>query len=157
MKAGVPESRRRRAEADARSDAKRPTKDGRRRSPLADFLRAPTTSNERELVRAASNGELSVHDIQAAIASQIIATRKLLPGQGRTSPKAREEAMRHADAQRPVLVTLKQLISELREVVTEAGGGGGPVFVVELHWPEAYAAVDHGEDVRLRLPKDPAS
>lgn len=156
MKNGVPESRRRRAEAEAVEESKRPTKDGRRRSPLADFLRAPTSHNEREFIRAASNGELSGLDIQAGLAAQIVAARKLLPGQGARADrptKAQDETLKRSELMRPVLVMLKQLVEGLKDVVLERGGGGGPVFVVELHWPEQYAGSDVGEDVRTRLPQ----
>lgn len=155
MKNGVPESRKRRAEAEAREEAKRPTKDGRKRSPLADFLRAPTSAAERELIRAASNGELTALDIQAAMAAQIAAVRKLVPGQGARADrptKDQEASLKRGEALRPTFQLLKQLVEGLKDVVIERGGGGGPVFVVELHWPEEFAGDDAGEDVRTRMP-----
>lgn len=161
-KAGVPQSRKRREAAAAVEESKRPVsgakREARRASPLADFLRDPIESRERELVRAASAGELSTLDIQAALAAQIAAARKLLPGRGAKPSAAREAELADiADRHRPVHVLLKQLIEGLREVVMETGGGGGPVVVVELHWPEAYAGDDPGDDVRLRAPAEGAT
>ena len=152
-KAGVPQSRRRREGAAAVRESKAPTRDGRRKSPLADFLRDPTAHSERELARAAANGELTTLDMQAAIAAQIVAVRKMLPGRGRkpTTKQAAEQAA-VAEAQRPIHVLIKQQVEALKDVVLETVGGGGPMVVVELHWPAEYAGADQGEDVRLRIP-----
>ena len=152
-KHGVPQSRRRRAERDAEDEAKRPTESGTARSVLANHLRKPTERTETELIRAASNGELTTHDITAGIAAQIIAARKLLPAAGRRmTPENQLLAAKAADLQRPVHVLLKQLIEGMRDIVVEKGGGG-PLLIVELHWPEKYAGHDKGEDVRLRAPE----
>lgn len=153
-KAGVPQSRKRREAAKAAEEAKRPTADGKARSPLAEFLRDPTAHKERELLRAAANGELTTHDLQAGIAAQLASARKLLPGRGRKrqTPEAQRRADSARETDRQVHVLVKQLMESLKDVVLEKGSGGGPSVVVELHWPDAFAGPDRGDDVRLRAP-----
>lgn len=156
-KAGVPQSRARREAKRAADEAKAPTEHGRGRSALAEFLRDPTGHKERELIRAAANGELTAHDMQAALAAQIIGARKLLPGRGRakTKPDEVKADNERREVDRQVHVLLKQLIEGLKGVVMETPGGG-PMLLVELHWPDLYAGGDRGEDVRLRAPAPPA-
>lgn len=152
-KAGVTADRKRRSATSAKEEAKAPNEDGRRNSLLARYLRQPTANLERELVSAASNGELSTHDIQAALTAQIAAARKLLPTtKGRASAKRLLELAAISEAQRPVHVLLKQLIEALREVVMSTNGGG-TMMVIELHWPDEYAGPDAGDDVRTKPPE----
>lgn len=155
-KAGVPQSRSRREAAKAADEAKRPTEHGKARSALAEFLRDPTQHKERELIRCAANGELTTHDLQAGIAAQVIAARKLLPARGRKrqTPEAQRRADSARECDRQIYVLIKQLVESLKDVVLEKGQGGGPSMVVELHWPDEWAAPDRGEDVRLRAPTD---
>lgn len=152
-KAGVPADRKRRCAKSAKEQATEPDESGSRNSLLARFLRQPTSAVERELIRAASNGELSTHDIQAALAAQIAAARRLLPTtKGRASPQRLREMAEIAEAQRPVHVLIKQLVEALREVVMSTNGGG-TLMVVELHWPAEYATKDLGDDVRTKPPE----
>lgn len=155
-KNGVPQSRSRRDAERAREEAVSPSASGRNRSVLAEFLRDPTSHKERELVRAASNGELTAHDLQAAFAAQIIGARKLLSGRGRQKQKPediRADAARR-ETDRASHVLLKQLIEGLKGIVMESTSGGGPSVVVELHWPDEFAGADRGEDVRVRVPPE---
>lgn len=154
MKAGVPESRRRREGQRGTAEAKAadPTKT---RSVLATLLRQPTPRNAQELVRIASQGGLTTHDMQAGIAAIIAgAAQKLLKAR---KPKTGEKVASRADVEqhRQSYVLLKQLIEGLKDVVLDGGGDGGPVVLVELHWPTEFAGVDHGEDVRLRVEGTP--
>lgn len=152
-KAGVTADKKRRISTSAKESAKAPTEKGQRNSLLARLLRQPTAGLERELIRAASNGELTTHDIQAGLAAQIAAARKLLPTtKGRASPARELQLAQIADAQRPVHVLIKQLIEALREVVMSTNGGGA-LMVVELHWPAEYAGRDMGDDVPTKPPE----
>lgn len=151
-KAGVTADKKRRISTSAKDKAKAPTESGQRNSILARMLRQPTADLERELIRAASNGELTTHDIQAGLATQIAAARRMLPTTQRVSAKKLEELAQIAEAQRPVHVLIKQLIEALREVVMSTGGGGA-LMVIELHWPDEYAGKDAGDDVPTKPPE----
>lgn len=150
--AGQRQSRQRREKVAAEAAAKATNESGDARSLLAEFIRDPTSHRERALVKAAANGRLTTHDIQAAITQQVALVRGLLPGRGRKTEKSKAEALQRIETERPVHVLLKQLMDGLREVVQSAPNNGALV-VVELHWPEAYAHTDHGDHVIKKPPE----
>jgi hypothetical protein len=156
-KAGVTSDRSRREKAVALEESKRPKEGGSGRSVLAQLLRQPNANTKRALVRAASNGELTTHDLQAGVAALIADARDLLPsgkaGRKHATPEAARAAAAEAEQKRSVFVLLKQLMEGLKDVVLSAPSSGGPTVVVELHWPDAYAGVDAGEAVRTKVPE----
>lgn len=149
MKKGVGESRSRREHAKALEESKEP--DARAKaSVLAKLLRQPTSLNARELVRVASGGGLTTHDMQAGLAALIASAAELKERARKSGEHGRDSVHEH---QRAHIVLLKQLVEGMRDVVLAAPSSGGPSVVVELHWPVEYAANDPGEPVRTKVPE----
>lgn len=140
-KPGVPQSRARRDALAAKAEARRPIDDEggeRPRSALAAFMRRPSKYNEQRLRAAASGGELTTVDVQAALAEDVMALTRLAG-----------ETASDITAKRPLYVarqrTLKLLVS-----VIEAAPTSGSSVLVQLVWPSEYAGEDRGDQVRTK-------
>lgn len=141
MKKGVTESRQRRDHAKALEDAKSPVdpETPARLSLLARMLRSPNKPNAVALVKQASRGELTTHDMQAGLAALLV--------------DAKEQAKDATAAdKRAYIVLQKQLVEGLKDVVLAAPSSAGPSVVAELHWPAEFAGPDQGEAVRTKVP-----
>lgn len=149
MKAGVPESRPRREIAKVLDEAKEPVAKAKL-SLLARLIRSPNKANAQALVKAASQGELTTHDMQAGIAALIACA-----GEEGKKAKSADNVRRNGPEEntRAYLVLQKQLVEGLKDVVLAAPSSGGPLVVVELHWPVDYTVPDQGEAVRTKVPE----
>jgi hypothetical protein len=153
VKAGVPDSRRRREESKALEEAKAPAEkpEAVKTSLLARLLRTPNATNAQALVKAASGGELTSHDMQAGLAALLASSAEQARKTGRAKKVVRGGP---EEIQRAYIVLQKQLIEGLKDVVLSTPSSGGPVCVVELHWPAEWAPLDPGEAVRTKVPEE---
>lgn len=116
-------------------------------SPLAAFLAAPSPETARILVQHAHAGLLTLADIQAAYAQEVVSMTFLAQG----DPAVLEH-------RRMAHVQIQRVLKQLEGVVRKSAGDGGASFEITIEWPGAY--LDHpGHQVplsrdELRLPDD---
>lgn len=145
-KAGVPQARARREATAAKAEARRPVDgDEKAQSVLARFMRRPSKEAERALRAAASAGELTTHDVQAALAQDIVDITRLA-----------KATLEDVEVRRPLYVARQRALKLLCEVIELAPSGGAAV-VVQLIWPAEYAAFDPGDVVKTKDDDEPAA